>query len=71
MYKPGITARLIDWLKNYKTSDGKGVNSLAKEEPTTASEANEVIEQVHEFYEKLIHGDTEAPEGYFLPVLKR
>lgn len=29
-YKPGITARLVDWLKRYKTSDGKPENSLAQ-----------------------------------------
>lgn len=29
-FKPGTTDRLVDWLKNYKTSDGKPQNSLAK-----------------------------------------
>ncbi|CAM9654133.1 unnamed protein product, partial [Sphacelaria rigidula] len=28
-YKPGTTGRLVHWLKNYKTSDGKPQNSLA------------------------------------------
>lgn len=29
-FKPGTTARLVEWLKMYKTSDGKPPNSLAK-----------------------------------------
>ena len=28
--KPGITDKLLDWLKNYKTSDGKPVNNRFK-----------------------------------------
>ena len=28
--KPGITAKLVDWLKMYKTTDGKGINQLAQ-----------------------------------------
>ncbi|CAM9583537.1 unnamed protein product, partial [Choristocarpus tenellus] len=37
-HKPGITAKLVDWLKNYKTSDGKSANTLAKDEPTSVQE---------------------------------
>ena len=41
---PGLTARLVDWLKMYKTSDGKGINQLANNErPTSASEAKAII----------------------------
>ena len=41
---PGLTARLVDWLKMYKTSDGKGINQLANNErPTSASEAGAII----------------------------
>ena len=29
-YKPGLTGRLVDWLKMYKTSDGKPPNDLAQ-----------------------------------------
>ena len=35
--KPGITAKLVDWLKMYKTTDGKGVNQLAHDEPTSGA----------------------------------
>ena len=29
--KPGTTARIVDWLKRYKTAEGKGENALASE----------------------------------------
>lgn len=45
--KPGQLDRLRDWLKRYKTSEGKGENNLASETPKTASEATAVIEKTH------------------------
>jgi len=51
--KPGIVAKLIDWLKMYKTSDGKGENSLAQEFPTTADEAIKIIQECHLRWEAL------------------
>lgn len=64
--QPGTTARLVDWLKNYKTSDGKPVNRLKQEEPTSASEAVRIIEEVNGFYKKLI-ASPPAGNNYFLP----
>lgn len=66
-YRPGVVSKLVDWLKNYKTSDGKPQNRLKFEEPTTPSEAVRVIEEVSEFYRRLIAGEVAAPAGYFLP----
>jgi len=67
--KPGVTARLVDWLKNYKTSDGKPANSFSQEEPTSAAEAVRVVQQVHGFYSTLVAGGVPgAPEDYFLPL---
>jgi len=51
--KPGIVEDLIDWLKMYKTSDGKGVNSLAQDYPTSVSEAVEIIEECHTRWQSL------------------
>jgi len=63
--KPGITADLIDWLKMYKTADGKGVNTLAQEEPTTKTEALEIIAETHERWKALREG--QAPDqGFYL-----
>lgn len=66
-YHKGITARLIDWLKNYKTSDGKPQNRLKHEDPTSAAAAIKVVEQVSEFYQALIAKKVPVPEGYQLP----
>ena len=60
---------MIDWLKNYKTSDGKPVNKLKQEHPTTTTEAEEIIVEVSGFYQKLISGKVENTEKYELPAL--
>jgi hypothetical protein len=44
-------------LKNYKTSDGKPVNVLKHDEPTSVSEAIRVIQEVNGYYKKLISGN--------------
>ena len=45
--KPGHLDRLKDWLKRYKTSDGKPENSLASETPRTMEQAMGVIMETH------------------------
>jgi 3'-phosphoadenosine 5'-phosphosulfate synthase len=65
--RPGVTAKLVDWLKNYKTSDGKPVNRLKQETPTSVSEAVRIVEEVSGFYQNLISGTTPNTWGYFLP----
>ena len=59
-FKPGVTALLLDWLKNYKTSDGKPVNRLKQDIPTTSQEAVNIITEVHGFYKNLISGNLSA-----------
>lgn len=51
--KPGHTAKLVDWLKRYKTSDGKGENELAQDTPTTISEAVGIVKETHERWRAL------------------
>lgn len=65
---PGVTAKLVDWLKNYKTSDGKPVNQLKHDEPTTKYEALQIIKEVSGFYKALLTGKSPAPNGYKLPA---
>lgn len=65
--RPGTIATLVDWLKNYKTSDGKPQNRLKQDNPTSAAEALAIIEEVSGFYKDLIDGKTQAPVGYYLP----
>lgn len=68
---PGTTARLIDWMKNYKTSDGKPQNKLKEEVVTTPDEAKKIIDEVAGFYSKLVSTPVaERPacaKNYFLP----
>jgi 3'-phosphoadenosine 5'-phosphosulfate synthase len=64
---PGVIARLVDWLKNYKTSDGKPQNRLKQDEPTTPEEAVRIINEVSGFYQKLISGQSPNPKNYYLP----
>ena len=39
---PGTLERLIQWLKMYKTTDGKPANVLASDTPTSAAAASQV-----------------------------
>merc|ERR1719201_139291 len=65
LVKPGITDRLIDWLKNYKTSDGKPVNLLSQETPTSVHEALDVIAVTHSNWKNLCSiNNTTVVEGY-------
>jgi 3'-phosphoadenosine 5'-phosphosulfate synthase len=58
--QPGITDKLVDWLKNYKTSDGKPQNRLKHDEPTTVADANAIIKEVSGYYQHLIAGTCSA-----------
>merc|ERR1712071_231635 len=51
--KPGTVDKLVHWLKRYKTSDGKGENSLAQEAPTTTAEAIEIVSETHMRWKRL------------------
>ena len=59
-YRPNTIKRLVDWLKNYKTSDGKPQNRLAQEDPTTPEEAHRIIDEVSGFYANLVAGNVDA-----------
>ena len=51
--KPGYLDLLRDWLKRYKTSDGKPENKLASETPRTVLKALEVVAEVHNRWKNL------------------
>lgn len=51
--KPGHVAKLVHWLKRYKTSDGKGENVLAQDKATTQEEALSIIEETHVRWRRL------------------
>lgn len=67
--KPGTIERLKDWLKRYKTSDGKAENSLASEDPTSANEALDLIEETHMRWKNLCGkgtGYVSSDHGFWL-----
>jgi 3'-phosphoadenosine 5'-phosphosulfate synthase len=68
-YRPHVLRNLIDWLKNYKTSEGKPVNSLKSDTPTTVEEAIAIVDEVHGFYKKLLE-EGAADKDYWLPEQK-
>jgi len=67
--KPGTEARLLDWLKRYKTSDGKGENMLAQDEPTSVNEAMDIIAETHERW-KMLCGKSSSNIQYAGQTLK-
>ena len=62
--KPGHLDKLRDWLKRYKTSDGKRENNLASEIPRTASEAMTVIEETHGRWKAMCGKDGSSTSFY-------
>ena len=67
-YNKGVVASLVHWLKYYKTSDGKGVNTLANNEvPKSADEAVAIIEEVVGLYDDLVDGNTRVDDEFYLP----
>jgi len=55
--KPGTLDLLKNWLKRYKTTDGKPANSLASETPRSVEGALEVVAEVHERWKTLCGKD--------------
>ena len=64
--KPGIVAKLIDWLKMYKTSDGKGVNELSSERPTSAAEAVAIINECNDRWVRLKSGQSMNKDQFYI-----
>merc|ERR1719238_2634329 len=50
---PGVLEKLVEWLKMYKTTDGKEMNALSSDAPKTAAQANAVIAECHESWKAL------------------
>ena len=55
--KPNHLNNLRDWLKRYKTSDGKPENNLASETPRTATAAMSVVLETHNRWKALCGKD--------------
>jgi len=61
--KPGTVDNLVHWLKRYKTSDGKAVNRLANDDPTTIEKAIEIVNETHSRWKRLCF-DKNADLGF-------
>ncbi len=64
--KPGTKARIIDWMKNYKTAEGKGVNQLASETFTSSDGATKVVMTTHQHYLDLMAGKITITDKFYL-----
>ena len=63
-----LQEKLVDWLLNYKTTDGKPVNQLDSLEPTSPAEAVSIINDVNKFYLDLVKpGSSKNTYGFALP----
>ena len=62
---PGVLENLIEWLKMYKTTDGKAVNSLSSDEPKSAEGAMKVVTECHESWKSLVAKGT-GDTGFWL-----
>jgi 3'-phosphoadenosine 5'-phosphosulfate synthase len=67
-FRPGTKDKLVDWLLNYKTSDGKPQNTLSSTEPTSVNEALQIISDVNRFYKDLVApSSSKNTYGFYLP----
>lgn len=64
---PGVLPALVDWLKMYKTTDGKEVNVLVSDVPDSAEQAKAVIAECNEAWKKLAVAKTTSNPGFWLP----
>lgn len=65
--RPDIVANLIEWLKLYKTTDGKPENKLGSEEPSTKQKAETVVEECHGEWKKLWVDRSVKDTEFWLP----
>lgn len=59
-HRPGVVKRLIDWLKRYKIPEGKALNRLSQEEPTSKETALEIIQDTHSKWQALVDKTSHA-----------
>ena len=48
-----VLEKLVEWLKMYKTTDGKAINVLASDKPTDAAKAAAVVSECHSSWKAL------------------
>lgn len=66
VHKPGTVELLLDWLKKYKTTDGKELNVLTSDTPANAAGAKAIIDTTHEHWKSLASRKVATPDGFFV-----
>jgi inorganic pyrophosphatase len=66
LHKPGTAAKLADWLKRYKTAEGKGENALASEVPSGVAAALEIVAATNMRWSRLVRGEAANPKQHFV-----
>jgi 3'-phosphoadenosine 5'-phosphosulfate synthase len=65
---PGLVARLVDWLKMYKTAEGKPVNKLFSDTPSESADAIKIVEASAKHYQALVAGTASNDDKFALPA---
>jgi len=63
---PGTMAKVVDWMKMYKTTDGKPINTLVSDTSDSAEDAVKVVEECNEHWKKLAIEKTVKDTGFWL-----
>jgi len=62
-----VLPALVDWLKMYKTTDGKAVNLLVSDVPDSADLAKATIAECNAAWKKLAVDKSVPNTGFWLP----
>ena len=66
LHKPGITSKLVDWLKRYKTAENKPENSFASELPCGVKEALQIVKDTNVKWSQLVRGEVANAKNHFI-----
>ena len=64
--KPSTVAKLVDWLKKYKTAEGKGLNVLASDTPAGLEQSLAIIGECNEKWSALVKGAVPNAKGHYV-----
>ena len=62
----GTITRVVDWLKNYKTLEGKPANPLVSDIPSSVTEAISIIDVCNERWRMLKDGTSSNEDGWWV-----
>jgi 3'-phosphoadenosine 5'-phosphosulfate synthase len=67
-YKPGVIQSLVSWLTEYKTSEGKGLNTLRSNIPSEKQEALKVMKECNERWSLLVSKSIPNTKSHYINV---